>query len=191
MGMRRPASLATSVPSQDVPGEPGGRALRALVQTFIRTIGLLSGDHTPCGKPLAVSHAHALMVLLERARLGASPGQRELGAVLGIDKSNVARLCQKMERAGHLRQARSPEDGRARLLALTPQGRRVAEAVERSSLARFGELASALPAERRPAVLAALSTLNQAIAATSTPRPSRAAGHAPVRSVRKASGGST
>ncbi len=143
-----------------------GPALRMLVQTFIRSIGLLSGDHTPCGKPLAVSHAHALMVLLERERLGTTPGQRELGAVLGIDKSNVARLCQKMEKAGHLRQARSRDDGRARLLLLTPQGRKVAEAVERSSRARFEELAGALPAARRPAVLSALAALNQAIATT-------------------------
>ncbi len=166
-----------------------GPALRVLVQTFIRTIGLLSGDHTPCGKPLAVSHAHALMVLLERDRLGATPGQRELGAALGIDKSNVARLCHRMEKAGHLRQARSRDDGRARLLLLTPQGRRVAEAVERSSRARFEELAAALPAARRPAVLSALAVLNQAIGTARPAMPEARRGR-PPSPVRKAGGGS-
>lgn len=185
------AGPPTSPGPGDAPPDAGGRALRALVQTFIRSIGLLSGDSTPCGKPLAVSHAHALMVLLERARLGSTPGQRELGAVLGIDKSNVARLCHKMEKAGHLRQLRSAADGRARLLVLTPQGRKLAEAVERSSRARFDELASAVPAGRRPSVLAALGTLNEAIAATSPSRPSRVTDGEPVRALRKAGGSST
>lgn len=185
--MPRLAPPATPLPPEDAPRRADGRALRALVQTFVRSIGLLSGDTTPCGKPLAVSHAHALMVLLDRSRLGSTPGQRELGAALGIDKSNVARLCRKMERAGHLRQARSRDDGRARLLLLTPQGREVAEGVERSSRARFEGLAAAVPAAQRPAVLAALSTLNQAIAATS-----REAGRRepPERAGRKASGSS-
>ena len=143
----------------------GGRALRGLVQTFIRSVGLLSDDATPCGRPLAVSHAHALMVLLEHARRGESPAQRDLGSVLCIDKSNVARLCAKMVRAGHLVQERSRHDGRARLLALTPRGRRVAAAVERSSCARFEELFTALPDEERPAVLAGLAALNETLGA--------------------------
>ncbi len=167
--MRRTGTLDGSSPAEDVGAVDDGGALRSLVQALIRSFGLLAGDTTPCGKPLAVSHAHALMVLLERSRQGVSPGQRELGAALGIDKSNVARLCQRMERAGHLRQARSPRDGRARLLSLTPAGRRLAEAVERSSRARFAALAAAVPAARRPGVLAALATLNQAIAATARP----------------------
>ena len=38
---------------------------RALMQEFVRQFGLLSADRTPCGKPLASSDAHALMVLLD------------------------------------------------------------------------------------------------------------------------------
>ncbi len=167
--MQRAATLASSSPAEGVGPEGEGGALRAAFQRLVRSFGLLSEDTTPCGKPLAVSHAHALMVLLERTRQGRPAGQRELGAALGIDKSNVARLCQRMEKAGHLRQARSPEDGRARLLSLTPAGRRLAEAVERSSRARFAELAAAVPAARRRGVLSALETLDRAIAATAGP----------------------
>jgi DNA-binding MarR family transcriptional regulator len=150
-------------------------ALRSLLQTLIRSFGLLAASTTPCGKPLPVSHAHALMVLLERARLGVTPGQRELGAALGIDKSNIARLCQRMEEAGHLRQLRDREDGRARLLRLTPQGRRIAGSVELSSQAHFAALAAAVPASRRRDLLSALETLNEAIAATAhlAPGPAR------------------
>jgi DNA-binding MarR family transcriptional regulator len=177
-------ALEDSSPVEDLVADGVGRALRALLQRLIRSFGLLAGDTTPCGKPLAVSHAHALMVLLEQARLGRTPGQRELGAALGIDKSNVARLCRRMEKAGHLRQAHSSEDGRARVLSLTPQGTRVAAAVERSSRARFADLAAAVPAAHRPAVLSALELLNRAIAASAAsadptsarrgPRPRRA-----------------
>ena len=114
-----------------------GADLRRLIQTFIRSAGLLAGDQTPCGHPVAVSHAHALMVLLETARKGKRVTQRELGQALGIDKSNVTRLCRRMESAGHLVQSRSADDGRARLLSLTTRGTRVAKNVERSSRDRF------------------------------------------------------
>src|ERR1039457_1643788 len=110
---RQPRSPA--FPSRDTVGGD----LRRLIQTFIRSIGLLAGDQTPCGQPLAVSHAHALMVLLEATREDNRLTQRELGQVLGIDKSNVARLCRRMESAGHVVQSRSADDGRARLLSLT------------------------------------------------------------------------
>ncbi|MFI5120293.1 MAG: MarR family winged helix-turn-helix transcriptional regulator, partial [Thermoanaerobaculia bacterium] len=110
LALQRPASI----PASDIEAT----RLRLLIQTFIRSSGLLAGDQTPCGHPVAVSHAHALMVLLETARKARPVTQRELGQALGIDKSNVARLCRRMESAGHLVQSRSKDDGRARLLAL-------------------------------------------------------------------------
>src|ERR1039457_7558564 len=114
------------------PRDTVGSDLRRLIQTFIRSIGLLAGDQTPCGQPLAVSHAPALMVLLEAAREDNRLTERELGQVLGIDKSNVARLCRRMESAGHVVQSRSADDGRARLLSLTAVGKRLAADVEPS-----------------------------------------------------------
>jgi DNA-binding MarR family transcriptional regulator len=151
--------------------------LRRLVQTFIRSAGLLAGDQTPCGHPLAVSHAHALMVLLETARKGKRVTQRELGQALGIDKSNVARLCRRMESAGHLVQSRSADDGRERLLSLTTRGTRVAKNVERSSRDRFEWLMSAIPRRSRAGVLSSLACLNQALALTIPPREIRRARH--------------
>jgi DNA-binding MarR family transcriptional regulator len=149
--------------------------LRSLVQRFIREIGLLAGDQTPCGKPLPVSHAHALMVLLEHRRAGRKPTQQELGRVLRIDKSNVARLCRKMERAGQLVQEQGREDGRTRLLVLTERGARLASSVEQASRQRFQQLIDAVGPERRETVLAGLALLNDALG-TSAPRgPSRAA----------------
>lgn len=146
--------------------EPAER-LRVAVQRFVRSFGLLATDQTPCGRPIATSYAQALVVLLERGRRQERSTQRELGQALGIDKSNVARLCAKMQRKGHVAQVRSPTDGRARLVALTVSGRRVAERVEVASRDRFAELLAALHSDdTRVAVLASLEALNGAIATT-------------------------
>ena len=66
----------------------------------MRAFGLLAGDQTPCGQPLAPSHAHALLVLLERARTGTDVlKQQDLARELGLDKSSITRLCTKMVEA--------------------------------------------------------------------------------------------
>lgn len=159
VGSRRPAVI----PRRESSAGLDATALRSLVQRFVRAFGLLSADQTPCGKPLAVSHAHALMVLAERSSERRRATQQELGQALGIDKSNVARLCAKMERAGHVKQERSPHDGRSRLLSLTRAGRKVAESVEASSRRRFQQILDALDQEARPKLLTALTHLNNAV----------------------------
>ena len=115
--------------------------LRELVQSFVRSFGLLVTRETPCGQPISPSYAHALMVLLERARDRRETSQADLALVLGIDKSNVTRLCSRMEAADHVLQARAPNDGRSRLLTLTVRGQRLAHRVERASHDRFGRIA--------------------------------------------------
>ena len=140
-----------------------GDELRALVQSFVRSFGFLATNRTPCGKPLSVSHAHALMILLECSRVPVRPTQRQLGTELGIDKSNVARLCARMENAGHIIQQRCEQDGRARRVSLTDKGARVAANVEASSRARFTSVLSAIAPHARAGVLSALEALNDAV----------------------------
>ena len=160
-GRGRPAAVPAS--------DSEAAELRLLIQAFIRSAGFLAADQTPCGQPVSVSHAHALMVLLETARNGGPLTQRDLGQALGIDKSNVTRLCRRMESAGHLVQSRSNDDGRARLLSLTPAGKRLARSVERSSRHRFERLMSAIPRGSRESVLSSLACLNQALASPAPP----------------------
>jgi DNA-binding MarR family transcriptional regulator len=134
-------------------------ALREATQRFFRRFGALSADSTPCGKPLPLAHAHALMLLLARGELS----QQELGRELGIDKSNVARLCAKMTDADHTTQRSCERDGRSRRVALTRRGRRLATEVEAASRARFESLLAALPEGRRGDVVDALESLVRAI----------------------------
>ena len=133
--------------------------LRGLMQQLFRRFGALAADSTPCGVPLSMAHAHALMVTRARGELS----QRELAAELRIDKSNVARLCARMVDAGHVEQRPCADDGRSRRVSLTERGQRLAREVEAASAARFGALLGALPAGRRDAVLDALQHLVTAL----------------------------
>lgn len=133
--------------------------LRALVQRLFRSFGTLGTDMTPCGKPLSIAHAHALMTLLVRGELT----QQELGAELCVDKSNVARLCAKMVDEGHARQVAPAEDRRSRLVSLTAAGKRLAREVDAASRQRFGTLLSGMKAAQREQVIQGLRQLVAAI----------------------------
>lgn len=147
------------------PSEQEVDRLRLLVQTFVRNFGLLVTKETPCGQPVSPSYAHALMLLLERTRKAGRTSQADLASVLGIDKSNVARLCARMEESGHVVQEASPDDGRSRLLRLTHAGTKLARGIERASRERFRRVAGGVASEERPGLLHALTLLNIAVAA--------------------------
>ena len=133
--------------------------LRRATQRLFRRFGALAQDSTPCGKPLPMAHAHALMLLLGRGELS----QQELGAELGIDKSNVARLCARMVEAGHANQRSCPQDGRSRRVTLSARGMRLAAEVDMASRARFEALLMAIREDRRAQVVAALQQLVAAL----------------------------
>jgi DNA-binding MarR family transcriptional regulator len=136
--------------------------LRGLVQRLFRRFGTLGTDTTPCGQPLSVAHAHALMILLSRGDLT----QQDLGAELCIDKSNVARLCAKMADEGHAEQTAGVQDRRSRVVSLTSEGKRLAREVNSASRQRFGALLSHLKASHRGQVIQALGYLVSAIEAS-------------------------
>lgn len=129
--------------------------LRSLLQRLFRRFGLVAGNVTPCGKPLSLAHAHALMVLALHEELS----QQVLARELCIDKSNVARLCARMSEDGHVQQRTSDSDARSRLVSLTARGQRLAREVEAASRGRFTDLLQGIPAEHRRAVLVGLTHL--------------------------------
>lgn len=140
-----------------------GKELRAAVQAFVRGLGLLSSDRTPWGGRLSISRAHALLILLECAQKGYKPTQRELGSTLGIDKSNVARLCARMEAARHITQERCRQDARARRLTPTEKGLELAARVEEASGKLFTAVMSVIPPHARAGVVSALEALDAAV----------------------------
>jgi len=149
--------LAKMKPSQAV-------LLRDAVQGFVRTFGLLAGNQTPCGQPLQVSEAHALMAMLAPDE---DPTLHDLGQVLGIDKSNVSRLCARLQSSGLIASRTCKRDRRAKRLELTAKGRRLAADVESASRKRFAAVLAALPVASIPGVVEALRELTSAIRQTS------------------------
>lgn len=137
--------------------------LKRSVQEFTRSFGLLVTKQTPCGFPLSPSHAHCLMLLREREARGLLTSQSEIGERLTIDKSNIARLCTKLAKAGHATQRRDPQDGRGRLVELTVKGRRMAKRLEVASDERFARVLGAVPAAQRSRLLTSLALLNEAV----------------------------
>jgi DNA-binding MarR family transcriptional regulator len=105
------------------------------------------------------------MWLHGRGSAGRPTLQTDLIGALGIDKSNIARLCERMVKAGHAVQTVPPQDGRSRAVALTAKGIRLAERIEGGSWDRFSALTASIPRPRRRAVVAALTDLNAAIEA--------------------------
>ena len=120
--------------------KPNPEKLRVLIQTFIRRFGLLDQTRTPCGMPIAVSDAHALMELL------INPGieQMELSRRLGLSKSAISRLLLRLARRGQIQRTKSRDDGRVYNLSLTQKGKSRAEVINRESLMTFKAIISGL-----------------------------------------------
>ncbi len=107
------------------------------------------------GRRLTGPQFAALLVLTT------DPGiiQIDLGAAAGLDRSTTADLVSRLERTGRLQRTRDPADGRRRVLAPTPEGRREVEAALPRVRALQDRLLEPLAEARRPAFTARLAPL--------------------------------
>ncbi len=138
--------------------------LQGRISAFVRAFGLHQPDRTPCGQPVPASEAHAVGELDREGPLT----QTELAKRLRLEKSTVSRLVTQLTSRGWVR--RTERDGDARLvwLELTPEGSRAAGELAVARAARFADLLRNIPAEQRPAVIDALTTLVDAATAQPT-----------------------
>ena len=126
---------------------------------LIRAFGLHKPDETPCGKPVSVAEAHALMELSRAETLV----QKELVSRLRLEKSTVSRLVGLLEGRGWVERSRSPEDGRAVELTLTGAGRKMAEGIAEARRAKFAQVLEAIPQGERESVLESMKILEEAM----------------------------
>jgi DNA-binding MarR family transcriptional regulator len=139
--------------------EPKAETLRGLIRTFVRRFGLLDQSRTPCGLPMTVSDAHALVELVHNP--GIEP--LELSRQLGLSKSAVSRLILRLKKRGQIRQERNKDDGRAYGLYLTEKGKRTAKMIDQESLLMFEKILSGMPEREAKQLLNSLPLLIQAI----------------------------
>lgn len=140
-------------------------SLHHAVRELVRALGVLSEEQTPCGVPVAPREAHALLLLREREAAGEAQAQAELQRALGVDKSNVARLVQRLGERGWVRQVPDPHDGRRRQVVLTARGRRLAGSLETSGAALFEQVWQALAPAERDRVTRCVQRLGEALRA--------------------------
>ena len=132
--------------------------LESAVVSFVRSFGLHKPDQTPCGQPVAVAEAHALMDL---AAFGPMR-QGELAARLQLEKSTVSRLVRQMEAHGWIQRNSDRHDGRAVLIRLTRQGRDTASKLARVRQEKFARILAVIPEDKRSMVVEAISILERA-----------------------------
>ena len=135
--------------------------LQEQIVALVRSFGLHRPDRTPCGRPVPVSEAHALMELAG----GESLSQRDLALRLGLEKSTVSRLVSQLEERGWIDRARDPGDGRALQVRLTPAGRRAAEELGEARRAKFVRLLERIPEDEREHVRRGVEVLVEAMRA--------------------------
>jgi len=133
--------------------------LQARIQEFIRQFGLLDQEHTPCGRSLPTSQAHALQIL---GHIGTAT-QRELAARLNLDESTVSRLVDQLVRLGWVDRAIDEHNRRQSRLALTAEGRAVLDDIRAASMAKFRRIRERIPPDQWDQVLDALDVLIAAI----------------------------
>ena len=125
---------------------------------FVRTFGLHQPDRTPCGQPLPVSEAHALIEIAGRGQLR----QIELARRLRLQKSTVSRLVSNLVGRGWVRRSSAADDGRGVLLELTVVGVDTAARIAEARRDRLTAVLDRIPDDQRAAVVQALHTLAEA-----------------------------
>ncbi|MEU4620657.1 MarR family transcriptional regulator [Actinoplanes sp. NPDC023801] len=133
-------------------------AAQEALMRFVRNFGLHQPDRTPCGQPLPVSEAHAMVEIAREGRLR----QVDLARRLRLEKSTVSRLVTNLVSRGWIQREASGDDGRGVLLVITEAG---ATAATRQADARRNRLTAVLdriPDDQRGDIVRALQTLAEA-----------------------------
>jgi DNA-binding MarR family transcriptional regulator len=99
------------------------QVLREVFRRFNRRAGVLKSD--PYGLGLSLSQGSALVDLERHGSLRPN----DLVALLGLEKSSISRLITVLEKKKLLRIQRQAQDGRSKLLRLTPHGHRTAQRI--------------------------------------------------------------
>ncbi len=137
------------------PASPDALALQEQMVALVRAFGWHRPEQTPCGQPVPISEAHALMELARADGLA----QHALGARLGLEKSTVSRLVHQLEERGWVERRRSADDGRVALLTLTDAGRQAADQLAAARAAFFAGILERVPDDKRQQMLDCLALL--------------------------------
>jgi len=139
------------------------------LMSLVRAFGLHRPGKTPCGQPVSVAEAHALMELSgppasdQPVSAQKMLSQNELAARLRLEKSTVSRLVKKMCDRDWITPIRSDADRRIVELSLTSAGQQAASKLAIARQQKFEQILSNIPENRQADVLDALKILVEAM----------------------------
>lgn len=100
---------------------------------------------------------------------GCDMTQREIAAKAGIDKTTMVVTVDHLEQAGLAGRQPSPTDRRARIVAITDEGRKVLARADAAVAGIYDDVLGALPAGERRGLVAALQRLVEGDGRLSSP----------------------
>ncbi len=145
-----------------MPNKETAKNLRDAVRHLVVAYGALETAKRPCGAELPLPYAYALLELLQS---GMPMRVSEIASRLEIDRTNVSRLCARMETAGDVARDLHPEDGRSWAIRLTAKGKKLARLVDGRSTQHFERLLAHLD-DSADDTIAALHRLSSALIRT-------------------------
>lgn len=134
-------------------------AFQEQMVALTRAFGWHRPAHTPCGQPVSIAEAHALLEL-SRVR---SMTQQELADTINLQKSTVSRLVSGLEARDWIARRRNGADGRARDVFLTSTGKRAAADLAAARRSKMDGILDHIPVKRRKALADSLELLIEAI----------------------------
>jgi DNA-binding MarR family transcriptional regulator len=121
--------------------------------------------------PVLAAHGLSMWGYVVLSALDGEPirTQAALAEYVGADKSRIIGVLDELEDSGLLHRTRDPADRRARLLAITDEGRRKRKAAQSDIQRNEDRLLGHLPLDDRAAFLRALHVLTTQIAQSPQP----------------------
>jgi DNA-binding MarR family transcriptional regulator/GNAT superfamily N-acetyltransferase len=132
-------------------------AIRHFNRFFTRQIGVLREGllHSP----YSLTEARIIFELARLDELTAS----DLGRELGLDAGYLSRILTKFEEQGLIERFPAKQDGRQRLLCLTPKGKDIFALLDRRSCDEIAEMLSDLGEEEQQRLLKAMQTIEDVL----------------------------
>jgi DNA-binding MarR family transcriptional regulator/N-acetylglutamate synthase-like GNAT family acetyltransferase len=143
----------------NVTPSPPIEPIRAASRRLVRELGFLRG--TLAGTEFPPSTVHALVEIGARETITAG----ELSDILGLEKSSVSRMLRKLVAEGIVEAGSDAQDGRAKPLSLTPQGRAALDAIDRFARKQVADAMGRIESWQHRTVIDGLQLYADALAA--------------------------
>jgi DNA-binding MarR family transcriptional regulator len=135
----------------------------ALFTHLARTSLFLDALQEECLEPFGIGFGDfAALRLLQDAPDGRPMSPTRLAELVVLTTGGMTKVVDRLERLGHVRRMKDPNDGRGVLVALTPKGRRTCDAASAAYVAGRERVLARLDEGEIAAVESALSRLRMA-----------------------------